>query len=642
MTEYKQWLKVSLKGRTIYTQKHLNVQKYNFGALDEGPGVRHAVFLQGCPNFCPGCRNVEAKRLQLNKLISPQKVGKDITRTFYAKFATLSSQQDEGFRKILYLNAVRHVLWDILNTHEYVFESAKKNISEYIDLAKVLFAKLFVLTRGHDPYAAPKDWLELPVQGMTISGGEPLLQRGQLQRLIGYVKEMRPDWDICLYSGMYSWEQMVNDPFLRSLVQMTDMVKVGAFQWKSENVAHFYFGSTNQMLLDSQQSLQHHRPVFKTYSPEIAAALQMSTWHRNNDCVPVLKDDMLDIVRMIQLGAYSFEHCEAFEAVVGAIDEGVIQRIFQFNPRRSYMSPSHKHSKKNNHLNIACVQCTPLTSAEKCCVNVYLQGSEKPPAVDSDPSLCDIGLGQELMVEYLLEHIQKMPPWYFATERKGEGLEYCRLGLALQKRLLQVQFDYFMLQSPYPDMSLREYQRIVCFYQKQIELFFTPQHAGKRMSCQTLYLRGGDPLLQTSPLAHFCQGAQQAGFEIWMELPYPLDDIRNILTSLDFMQYVDVIVCGQPHKQDFPCILPFQSSCDQRLYHADTLSPWYPQYTWSEQIMTYAQAFQKPEDIAEYTLAPSVVEYFQYNGPKVLSVEEFEHNAGALMPGWETMEKLRF
>ncbi|OQY06187.1 MAG: hypothetical protein B6I22_05995 [Desulfobacteraceae bacterium 4572_123] len=636
MATYRRWLDKSLKKQTIYTQKYLNVQKYNFGALDEGPGVRHAVFLQGCPNFCPGCRNMEAKKLRQNKLLPPQSVSRDITRARSAKFTMTGHRKDTGFQKILYVNALRHILWDILNTHEYVLASGKNDISEYIRLAKVLFTGLSVLLRGHDPSAAPRDWLELPIQGVTISGGEPLLQPVQVKRLIGYVRERRPDWDICLYSGLYSWEEMLNDPLLRSVVEMTDMVKVGAFQWKNENVAHFYFGSTNQILLDSKKSLAHQKPVAYEYSMEIEAGLQMSSWHRHNKRVPVLRDDTLDILRLIRLGTYTFDMYEEFEMLFGKIDKSMFRRIFEFKPRVEHKSVSRNYFKQNTTLNIAHVDCTPLATAEKQCVNVYLQGSEKPPAVDTNPGMCDIGFGKEMTVDSLLDHLRKIPPWYFAADRKEEKLEFCRLNLALQNRLLDVQTDYFMLHSPSADMTLKQYQRIVGFYQKQVQLFFSLKGAGRKVRCKTLFLRGGDALLQANALSRFCRQAHEAGFDIWVEIPYPLQNIRKILASVDFMQYVDCIVCGKPHKKDFPCILPFQSSIDQCIYHADTLSPWRPRHMWSEQIMAYAQAFKNPETIAGYTLPTSIINYFQHHGPKALSVESFEQLAGPVETDWIT------
>ncbi len=634
MATYRRWLDTSLKKQTIYTQPYLNIQKYNLGALDEGPGVRHAVFLQGCPNFCPGCRNMEAKKLRQNKLLLPQTVGRDITQARSAKFTMTGHRKDTGFQKIIYVNALRHILWDILNTHEYVLASGKNDTSEYLRLTKVLFTGLSVLLRGHDPSAAPRDWLELPIQGVTISGGEPLLQPAQVKRLIGFVKERRPDWDICLYSGLYSWEEMVSDPLLRSVVEMTDMVKVGAFQWQNENVTHFYFGSTNQILLDSHKSLVHKKPMAYAYPMELEAGLQMSSWHRNHNCVPVIREDTLDILRLVQLGTYTFDLCDEFEVLFGKIDESMFRRIFEFSPRMEHKTAIRTCLKNNNALSIAHVECTPLATAEKLCVNVYLQGSDVPPSVDTNPGRCDRGFGKEMTVDALLDHLQKIPPWYFAADREEEKLEFCRLNLALQNRVLNVQTDYFMLHSPYAGMTLRDYRRIVRFYQKQVQLFFSLKGAGRKLRCKTLFLRGGDALLQATALARFCRKAHEAGFNIWMEIPYLLQNIRHILGSVDFMPYVAYIVCGKPHKRDFPCILPFQSSIDQCVYHADTLIPWRPRYMWSEQITAYAQAFENPEAIAGYTLSPSIIEYFRHHGPRALSVEKFERNAGPVEINW--------
>ena len=60
-----------------------------------------------------------------------------------------------------------------------------------------------------------------------------------------------------------------------------------------------------------------------------------------------------------------------------------------------------------------------------------------------------------------------------------------------------------------------------------------------------------------------------------------------------------------------------------------------------EKIRSWSHGeIKNPETIAGYTLPTAIVEYFQHHGPKALSVEEFERNAGPIETEWLTMSGL--
>ena len=140
--------------------------------------------------------------------------------------------------------------------------------------------------------------------------------------------------------------------------------------------------------------------------------------------------------------------------------------------------------------------------------------------------------------------------------------------------------------------------------------------------------------MQKKALSLFCKQAKAAEYELWIELPYALKSRQDIEHSLDFIDDLDFLICGPPCNQEYPSIIPFKSSISQSILRADTCKPWAPRFIWSKQIAEYENAFKEPEDIANFKLSPALVEYFQYNLPEILSVEEFEQRVGSINLVW--------
>lgn len=74
---------------------------------------------------------------------------------------------------------------------------------------------------------------------ITISGGEPLMQKDALLEL---VKKL-PDFDVVLYSG-HELKDIPND-----VIQNVNYIKVGAFAEELKSSTTPYVGSTNQIFL---------------------------------------------------------------------------------------------------------------------------------------------------------------------------------------------------------------------------------------------------------------------------------------------------------------------------------------------------------------------------------------------------------
>lgn len=93
-------------------------------------------------------------------------------------------------------------------------------------------------------------------QGLSLLGGEPLLNTGLL---LGLVKEVRQtygdDKDIWLWTG-YTWEEIMEESEDKlALIQACDVVVDGRYQHSLRNLQLAYRGSSNQRIIDVPKTL---------------------------------------------------------------------------------------------------------------------------------------------------------------------------------------------------------------------------------------------------------------------------------------------------------------------------------------------------------------------------------------------------
>lgn len=79
----------------------------------------------------------------------------------------------------------------------------------------------------------------IPNKKITISGGEPLLQKESLLYLLENIK----DWDICLYTG-YSFDEVP-----KSILYYLKYIKVGKYNKKLKTTTVPFIGSINQYFI---------------------------------------------------------------------------------------------------------------------------------------------------------------------------------------------------------------------------------------------------------------------------------------------------------------------------------------------------------------------------------------------------------
>ena len=97
------------------------------------------------------------------------------------------------------------------------------------------------------------------VEGITISGGEPMLQASSLIRLLKLVKQQRPELTVIIFTG-YKIEALKSQEH-QTLLAMTDVLIDGPFEQK--DVAHRGLrGSKNQRIhFLTDKLLSHHEEL---------------------------------------------------------------------------------------------------------------------------------------------------------------------------------------------------------------------------------------------------------------------------------------------------------------------------------------------------------------------------------------------
>jgi anaerobic ribonucleoside-triphosphate reductase activating protein len=83
--------------------------------------------------------------------------------------------------------------------------------------------------------------------GLTLTGGEPFDQAGELSELVSYVRA-NSELDILAYSGYTLEEILSGTPEMRDLLRCLDILIDGRFV-KEKRIHHPWVGSSNQRLL---------------------------------------------------------------------------------------------------------------------------------------------------------------------------------------------------------------------------------------------------------------------------------------------------------------------------------------------------------------------------------------------------------
>ena len=95
--------------------------------------------------------------------------------------------------------------------------------------------------------------------GITFSGGDPLYQIDACLELAKYIKSLKK-YDIWVYTG-FKYEDVLKMPRGREFLKLIDVLVDGKFELKNRSLDAPFRGSTNQRIIDVQETLRQDKLI---------------------------------------------------------------------------------------------------------------------------------------------------------------------------------------------------------------------------------------------------------------------------------------------------------------------------------------------------------------------------------------------
>ena len=87
--------------------------------------------------------------------------------------------------------------------------------------------------------------------GLTISGGEPLVQENEVLELIKQYKKIKPNHNIMIYTGFtYEYLLKQNNPVINEIFSLTDYLIDGPYIEELRDLTLEFRGSSNQRIIE--------------------------------------------------------------------------------------------------------------------------------------------------------------------------------------------------------------------------------------------------------------------------------------------------------------------------------------------------------------------------------------------------------
>ena len=149
-----------------------------------------------------------------------------------------SLNDGEGIRTVIFISGCKHNCYNCQNKRLFNFHYGKsfnKSMQDYL----INYIKT-------DPL----------IDGITLSGGDPVYSAKELIPFLQRVKKECPEKDIWMYTG-FSYEKIKNEEILKYIDIMVD----GRFVESLKDMNLKFRGSSNQRIIDVQKSLQQNKVI---------------------------------------------------------------------------------------------------------------------------------------------------------------------------------------------------------------------------------------------------------------------------------------------------------------------------------------------------------------------------------------------
>lgn len=106
------------------------------------------------------------------------------------------------------------------------------------------------------------------LQGITLSGGDPLYQVNACLELVKKVKELNSDLDIIIYTG-FTFEELANsfkkNNDLLSLLKLSDILIDGKYEDSLRDLTLRFRGSSNQRVINLKKTFLEGKIVLENW-----------------------------------------------------------------------------------------------------------------------------------------------------------------------------------------------------------------------------------------------------------------------------------------------------------------------------------------------------------------------------------------
>lgn len=104
------------------------------------------------------------------------------------------------------------------------------------------------------------------MSGLTLSGGEPFLQKSAILNLIIEFKKLYPNKNIIIYTG-YTFEHLIseNNEETLNILKNIDYLIDGPFILEKRDISLKFKGSSNQRIIDVKKTLSLNSIIIKEF-----------------------------------------------------------------------------------------------------------------------------------------------------------------------------------------------------------------------------------------------------------------------------------------------------------------------------------------------------------------------------------------
>lgn len=252
--------------------KITNIQRF---CSDDGPGIRTTVFLTGCNMHCAWCHNPENLKEGLIAFDAAkcEKCGQCV------KVCKMSAHSIKNGHHMFDRTKCVQCFACVENCPSKSLYSGSYNIliDDLVD----------ILSQDYDFY-------ELSRGGITLSGGEPIIQRQRVETLIGKLKKKKINIAV---------ETALNYKFdnLSSLLEAVDLFIVD-LKAVSKNLHQKYTGVGNELILDNIIRLSDIKKIWVRIPviPEINVSL--SEIRKMGDFLKNIKAEKVELIPYHKMG----------------------------------------------------------------------------------------------------------------------------------------------------------------------------------------------------------------------------------------------------------------------------------------------------------------------------------------------------